>query len=413
IRARICDWRGERFLRSTMDPRTEPRIHVEHRLARADLSSAKPLSHMRVCNATHSHRICVLMAQLTHRTWPSNIEKRRETRSRRYLSELPAVATPVSGAIEVPTWTPVTPWPVAATSLAARAAPVPIGHDPVAVGDALGFLKHGLSREVDPPLAIDLGDFDVDLIADIHGVLHPLHPVLGQLADVDQAILVGHDLDEGAEGHDAHHLALVILADLDLAGQVANNLLCLGRRLAIHRPDHDATVVLDVDTGHARVFDDLADHLAAGADHFPDLVGMDLDGDHPRCVLRHRGARLADRGVHLVHDEEAALLRLLDGARHGVDADALDLHVHLHGGHAGSRAGHFEVHVTQCILDALNVAQHGDLAIAGDQAHRDAGHLRLDRDAGIHHRQAGAADARHRGGPVRGQDLGDEADGVG
>ena len=140
---------------------------------------------------------------------------------------------------------------------------------------------------------------------------------------------------------------------------------------------------------------------------------MDLDGDHPRRVLRHRGARLADRGVHLVHDEEAAVLRLLDGARHGVDADALDLHVHLHGGHAGSRAGHFEVHVTQCILDALDVAQHGDLAIAGDQAHRDAGHLRLDRDAGIHHRQAGAADARHRGGPVRGQDLGDEADGVG
>src|SRR5439155_2909204 len=146
--------------------------------------------------------------------------------------DLVPVLPSAAGSIEVPTWAPVTPWPIAATSLPARAAPIPISHDPVAVGDALGFLKHGLSREVDPPLAIDLGDFDVDLIADIHGVLHPLHPVLGQLADVDQAILVGHDLDEGAEGHDAHHLALVILADLDLAGQVANDLLCLSRRLA-------------------------------------------------------------------------------------------------------------------------------------------------------------------------------------
>src|SRR5206468_165531 len=82
------------------------------------------------------------------------------------------------------------------------------------------------------------------------------------------AILVRHDLDEGAEGHDADHLAHVVLADLDLAGQVADDLFRLGRRLAIHRPDHHSTVVLDVDTGHARVFDDLADHLAAGTDHF-------------------------------------------------------------------------------------------------------------------------------------------------
>src|SRR5437588_721184 len=268
------------------------------------------------------------------------------------------VSTPAAGSIEVPTWAPVTPWPVAATSataLPARAAPVPIRHDPVAVGDALGLLKNRLAREVDAALAVDLGDLDVDLIADIDRVLHPLHPVLGQLADVDQAILVGHDLDESAEGHDAHHLALVVLANLDLAGQVANDLLRLGRRLAIHRADHDSTVILDVDAGHARVCDDLADHLAAGTDHFPDLVGMDLDGQHPRRVLRHRRTRLADRGIHLVHDEEAAVLRLLDGARHGVDADALDLHVHLHRGDAGPCAGHLEVHVTQGIFEALDV----------------------------------------------------------
>src|SRR5438105_3336220 len=275
----------------------------------------------------------------------------------RISTALVAVIASPPGAVEVAAGPAVATGAIsaAAAAFAARAAPIAIGNDPVAVGDALGFLKHGLSREIDPSLAIDLRHLDVDLVADIDRVLHPFHPILGQLADVHQAILVRHDLDEGAEGHDADHLALVILAHLDLTGQVANDLLRFGRRHAVHRPDHDSTVILDVDAGHARVFDDLADHLAAGTDHFPDLVGMDLDGQHPRRVLRHRRTRLADRGIHLVHDEEAAVLRLLDGARHGVDADALDLHVHLHRGDAGPCAGHLEVHVTQGIFEALDV----------------------------------------------------------
>src|SRR5437667_3236297 len=158
----------------------------------------------------------------------------------------------VSGPVELAPGSTVAATPVAAaTAFAARAAPIAISNDPVAAGDAFGFLQDRLARQVDPPLAIDLGHLDVDLIADIHRVLDSLHPVLSQLADVDQAILVGHDLDESAEGHDAHHLALVILADLDLAGQVTDDLLRFGRRFAIHRPDHDATVVLDVDAGHA------------------------------------------------------------------------------------------------------------------------------------------------------------------
>src|SRR5207237_6509882 len=119
----------------------------------------------------------------------------------------------------------------------------------------------------------------------------------------------------------ADHLAVVVLPYLDLAGQVADQLLGFGGGFAVDRADHNSTVVLDIDAGHARVLDDLADHLASGADHFADLVRMDLDGDHPRRVLGHRRPRLADCRVHLVHDEEAALFRLLDRSSHGVDAD--------------------------------------------------------------------------------------------
>src|SRR5919109_3019817 len=214
---------------------------------------------------------------------------------------------------------------------------------------------------------------------------------------MDQAVDIRQDLHECAEGHDAHHFAVVVLAHFDLAREIANDLLGLSRRLAVDGADHDPAVVFDVDAGHARILDDLADHLAAGTDYLTDLVRMNLDGDHPRRVLRHRGPRLADRRIHLVHDEEATVFGLLDGAGHGVDADALDLHVHLHRGHALPGARDLEVHVAQGVLDTLDIAQHcHPSTVAGDQAHGDAANLSLGRHAGVHHRHARAAHASHR-----------------
>ena len=60
--------------------------------------------------------------------------------------------------------------------------------------------------------------------------------------------------------------------------------------LAVRGRDLDRAVVLDVDLG-AGLFDDLADHLAAGADHFADLVGRDLDGLDARSELAHLRTR--------------------------------------------------------------------------------------------------------------------------
>src|SRR5207245_5225580 len=281
-----------------------------------------------------------------------------------------AVATPIS--IE------------AAAARAARgSAPVSLGHDPIAVGDALGFLQDGLARQVHTSLPVDLGDLAIYLIANLDGILDALDPVLGELADMDQPVLVGHDLDNGHEVHDPDHLALVVLANFDFTRQVADYLLGLRRRLTVDRADDHPPVVFDVDRGHTGVLDDLADHLAAGADHLADLVGMDLDGDHARCVLRHDGPRLRDGGVHLVHDEQPSLPRLLDRGGQHLDAYSLDLHVHLHGRDAGTCARHLEVHVAQRVLDSLDVTEHGDFSVLClYQAHGNAGHLSLDRDAG-------------------------------
>ena len=44
-------------------------------------------------------------------------------------------------------------------------------------------------------------------------------------------------------------------------------------------------------------------------------------------------------------------------------------------------AADLEVHVAQVVLVAEDVGQHGDAVALLDEAHRDAGHRRLDRDA--------------------------------
>ena len=66
---------------------------------------------------------------------------------------------------------------------------------------------------------------------------------------------------------------------------------------------------LDVDLG-AGLGDDLADHLAAGADHFADLVDRDLDGLDLRRVLAQLGAGAVHGLVHLAEDVQAAALSL-------------------------------------------------------------------------------------------------------
>ena len=74
--------------------------------------------------------------------------------------------------------------------------------------------------------------------------------------------------------------------------------------------------------------------------------------------------------------------------------------------------GDLEVHVAEVIFVAEDVGQHDEVVAFLDQAHRDTRDRRLDRHAGIHQRQRGAADRSHRRGTVRLGDFRDDADGV-
>ena len=102
-------------------------------------------------------------------------------------------------------------------------------------------------REVDSSSVVDLDHLDHDLVADVDDVLDLVDMVLGELADPDQALLLRHDLDEGAEAHEARHLALVDPADLDVVGEVVDHRHRLLARRGVGRCDEHAAVVLDVD----------------------------------------------------------------------------------------------------------------------------------------------------------------------
>src|SRR5205823_4241023 len=80
-------------------------------------------------------------------------------------------------------------------------------------------LHRRLAREIDPALAIDLDHHDHHLVADRNDILDRRDVVVGELADPDQTLLAGQDLDECAEAHDPGDLAEIERPDLDVAGQ--------------------------------------------------------------------------------------------------------------------------------------------------------------------------------------------------
>ncbi|KTT91493.1 hypothetical protein NS44R_14805, partial [Mammaliicoccus sciuri] len=175
--------------------------------------------------------------------------------------------------------------------------------------------------------------------------------------------------------------------------------------------DLHGAVVLDVDLG-AGLLDDLADHLSAGADHFADLVGGDLEGLDARSIFAELGARRGQGLGHFTQDVDAPFLGLGKRNLHDLLGDALDLDVHLERGDALVGAGDLEVHVAEMILVAEDVRQHREALTLEDQAHGDTGGRPLQRHAGVHQRQRSAADRSHRGRAVRLGDLGDHADRV-
>ena len=232
-----------------------------------------------------------------------------------------------------------------------------------------------------------------------------------------QAVAAREDVDERTELGDVDHLALVHRPDLS-GGRIhdqhdlARGLLDLGDVRRGDRHDADHPVVVDADVGAGLGLNGV-DHLSLGADDLADLLDRDLEALDLGGVLADLWPRLGDGSGHDLEDRQTGLLGLVQGSRQHVGGDSVDLGVELKRRHELGRAGHLEVHVTEGILGAEDVGQRHVLALVVHEAHGDAGHRRLDRHTGVHHRQRRRADRTHRGRTVRRQHLGDEAQRVG
>ena len=167
----------------------------------------------------------------------------------------------------------------------------------IALGGTLGASRGlGLIQTVERDLTaiVDLDDDDLDLVAHVKDILDLLHAALGDAGDVQQAVLAGQQVDEGAEGLDGDHATGVLLARLGNLDDELDALDSLVDGLA-GAADKDGAVLLDVDRGTGLVLD-AADDLTTRTDNVADLVGRNLDGDDARSGAARGVARL--RGSH-------------------------------------------------------------------------------------------------------------------
>ena len=108
-------------------------------------------------------------------------------------------------------------------------------------------LGQRLHRQLDATLFIGLENLDLHDLAFAEVVGHLLDALVRDLADMEQAILAGQQVDERAEVQDLRDRTLVDLADLDFRRDLLDALLGLFGLRRISRGDGDGAVFVDVD----------------------------------------------------------------------------------------------------------------------------------------------------------------------
>src|ERR1700674_797501 len=275
-----------------------------------------------------------------------------------------------------------------------------------------GFLDERLAREANL-VAFDGENLDEDLVAQLQLVANIADAMLGDLADVQEAVGAGEELDERAELRQADDFAEIGFADFGAGSDVADHLQGRIAASSAGGEDVDRAVFEDVNLD-ARSFNDGLDLLAARTDEVADLVLRDLQLEEARRIGGNLGTRCAERFFHRVEDLETGFLGLRQGFAHHLNADAEDFDIHLQTGDAGARAGDFEVHVAVVVFRARDIREDGIFAVVtDDEAHGDACAVSFERNTGIHQSERRAADGGHRGRTVRFQNVGHEAHGVG
>src|SRR5229473_7500737 len=274
-----------------------------------------------------------------------------------------------------------------------------------------GLADESFAREADL-IALDGEHFHEDLVAQLQFIANVADAMLGDFADVQQAVGAGEKLDESAELRQPNDFAEISLADFGAGGDIADHLQSRIAAGSARGEDVHGAVFEDVDLD-AGGFDNGSDLLAARTDEVADLVGRDVQFVKARSIGRNLRARRAESFFHDVENLQARFFCLCEGFAHHGDADTEDLDVHLERGDAVTRAGDFEVHVAIVVFSAGDVREDGILVVVThDEAHGDTRAGGLHRDTGIHQGERAAADSGHRRGTIGFQDVGNEAHGV-
>ena len=175
---------------------------------------------------------------------------------------------------------------------------------------------------------IEAEQLHFDLVAFLDDIRGFGDPSLGELGDVDETVFRAEEIHEGAEIDYLHDRTLVDLTDFRIVRDGFDPIDCGADRIAVGGGDLHGAVVLNIDLG-AGFFDDLANDLAAGADHFADLVGRNLQGLDARREFTKFRPRPGERLAHFAQNMQPARLRLIQGDPHDLFVDAGDLDVHL------------------------------------------------------------------------------------
>src|SRR5690606_41513552 len=107
--------------------------------------------------------------------------------------------------------------PAAVAAVTAFTAP-PASFGPAVAAVAARLRQRGPRQRFDQVqaelAAVDAANSDLDLVAELQVVLHPLDPLGGvELGDVQQTVGAGEDVHERTELGDVHDLALVLGPD--------------------------------------------------------------------------------------------------------------------------------------------------------------------------------------------------------
>ena len=216
---------------------------------------------------------------------------------------------------------------------------------------------------------------------------------------MQQTVLARHELYKAAVRHDAANGTLVNLANLrdsndslDLSNSGVDALLVRTADLNL------ANAILFIDSdGSTGILLHLLDNLSARANDSTNELLRNFEGLNTRNLRFQLGTWLSDSISDALQDMLTTSLSLHQCLLQNVERQTVALDIHLGSGQTILCTSGLEVHITQVVLVAKDIAQHSILVLTWvlNQTHGDTRYRFLHRNTSVHQSQRTGADSSH------------------